>query len=71
MFNVFGWLRSAAKNAVLGGIADAVQEIDQGGAAPDLDRLRAVLASAETKQLPAPAVAGEEPEPAKGKGKVK
>lgn len=27
MFNLFQWLRSGVKNAVLGGIADAVDEI--------------------------------------------
>lgn len=51
--DLFGWLRRRVKSAVLGGIADAVAEIEAGDASADLDKLRAVLANADAKALPA------------------
>lgn len=60
MFDVFGWLRRKAKDAVLGGIADAVDQVSAGDGPADLDKLRAILAAGpEAKALPA-AVATEE-----------
>jgi hypothetical protein len=60
VFDLFGWLRRKAREAVLGGIADAVQEVAVGEAAggADLEKLRAILAAtgggvAEVKALPA------------------
>ncbi|MFO0821654.1 MAG: hypothetical protein U0792_00680 [Gemmataceae bacterium] len=54
MFDVFGWLRRKAHDAVLGGIADAVAEIAPGETAPaDLDGLRRMLATADVKALAA------------------
>ncbi|WP_439625958.1 hypothetical protein [Gemmata sp.] len=68
MFDVFGWLRRKAHDAVIGGIADAVQEVAPGDAAPaDLDGLRALLARADVRALAAAAsepAAAPEPEPA-------
>ena len=65
MIDVFGWLRKKARDAVLGGIADAVQEVAPGDAPPDLDGLRALLARADLKAL----AADPDPEPAKRKAK--
>jgi hypothetical protein len=46
MFGVFGWLRERAKNAVLGGVADAVEQLNSGEEpVANLDRLRALLAA--------------------------
>lgn len=59
MFDLFGWLRRKAREAVLGGIADAVQEVAAGEPA-DLEKLRALLAS-EVKALPAAADDAGEP----------
>lgn len=62
MLDVFGWLRRKAKDAVLGGIADAVEHVAAGDGPADLDRLRALLAAPEAKVLPAaPAADVEEP----------
>ena len=52
MFDVFGWLRRKAKDAVLGGVADAVEQVAAGDGPPDLEKLRAILATAEVKALP-------------------
>jgi len=53
--DVFGWLRRKAHDAVIGGIADAMQEIAPGESAPaDLDGLRRMLATADVKALAAP-----------------
>lgn len=64
MFSVFTWLRTAAKNAVLGGVADAVAELDE----PSSDagqRLAAVRLKLAGAELPALAGDGEtEREPA-------
>lgn len=64
MIDIFGWLRRKAHDAVLGGIADAVQEIAPGDAPPDLAGLRALLAGADLKALTAGAPAEAEVEPA-------
>lgn len=74
MFDVFGYLRRKAHDAVIGGIADAVQEVAPGETAPtDLDGLRALLARSDVKAIAAaraldtPAA---EPEPAKRKARA-
>jgi len=65
MFNVFGFLRSQAGAAVLGGISDALAEVSTDDAPADLDALRKRLAAAgEVKAIGAkldaePADAGE------------
>ncbi len=66
MFNVFGYLRKAARDAVLGGVADALTDLAPADPPADLDRLRALLAG-EAKALAAadPTPAGEA-EPATG-----
>lgn len=59
-FNPFSWLRNAARNAILGGVGDAIQILQPAGDSPDLltlDDLRERLA------LPAP----ETEEPARKK----
>jgi hypothetical protein len=67
MFDVFGWLRRKAHDAVLGGIADAVAKVAAQGETPpaDLDGLRAMLATADVKTIAAatsePAATTEEP----------
>lgn len=47
MLGVFGWLRAQARDAVLGGIEDAVRVVtpEGGEPAPDLAALRARLAA--------------------------
>jgi hypothetical protein len=52
--NIFGWLRSQAKAAVLGGISDALAEVQADDKPADLDALRARLAAAagDVKALP-------------------
>jgi hypothetical protein len=55
MFDLFGWLRRKAREAVLGGISDAVSEVSAGDGPPDLERLRAMLAAPDAKALAAPA----------------
>ena len=80
MLNVFGWLRSQARTAVLGGVSDALGEIATADAPADLDALRKMRAASGhgLKALPAAPVlapAGapaadaepELPEPAQGK----
>ncbi len=53
--DIFGWLRRKAHDAVIGGIADAVQEVAPGESAPaDLEGLRRLLATAAVKALAAP-----------------
>lgn len=64
MIDVFGWLRRKAKDAVLGGIADAVDQVAAGDGPADLDRLRVLLAAPEPKALPA----AESEEPARKRG---
>ena len=69
----FNWIRQAAKNAVLGGVADALDELDPADAVAkpaNLERLRG-LAATEAKQLAAAKTEDEEPEPARGRGKGK
>ena len=66
-WNPFAWIRQQARNAFLGGIADALQDVaPNGDGAPPLtlDQLR--------DRLSPPALADAEPDkPAKaGKGKV-
>jgi hypothetical protein len=51
MFNVFGYLRSQAKAAVLGGISDALAEVATDEQPADLDGLRKMLAE-RAKALP-------------------
>lgn len=64
----FGWLRRAARDSVLAGVQDALEEIapEADQAPPRLDRLRG-LAAAEAKQLAA--AKGDEDEPKKGRGR--
>lgn len=74
MFDIFGYLRRRAHDAVIGGVADAMQEIAPGEQAPtDLDGLRRMLATADVKALAASAPTSEpaaEPEAAgKRKGR--
>ncbi|VTT97605.1 unnamed protein product [Gemmataceae bacterium] len=64
MFDVFGWLRKKARDAVLGGIADAVQEVAPGDAPADLDGLRALLARTDARALAPATDPAPEPEPA-------
>lgn len=73
-FNVFGWLRSQARTAVLGGISDALAEVATDAHPADLDQLRKLLATAtanenenESKALPPAPEPEPEPEPAKGR----
>ncbi len=55
MLDVFGYLRRKAHDAVLGGIADAVQKVAPGESAPtDLDGLRAMLAMTDVKAIAGP-----------------
>lgn len=65
-FSFFGWIREKARQSVLLGLGDAIEDLDADEGAPDLDALRKRLAAvAPQKQLAAP-----EDEPAKGrKGK--
>jgi hypothetical protein len=62
----FNWIRTAARNAVLSGVSDALEELAPAAdesPAPDLARLRSLAA----KQLAAKA---DDEEPAKGKRKA-
>lgn len=62
MFDVFGWIRRKAHDAVIGGISDAVQEIAPGESAPtDLAGLRALLAATEVKAIAGPETTEAEP----------
>lgn len=56
MLNVFGWLRSQARQAVLGGISDALAEVATEEQPANLDQLRVMLAAAGSgaKALSAP-----------------
>lgn len=68
MFDLFGWLRRKAAEAVIGGVADGVKTITPEGETPptDLAELRAMLAaSVEPKALPAAAEDAEPEAPAK------
>lgn len=60
MLDIFGWLRRKAREAVLGGISEAVEQVAAGDVPPDLDKLRDLLAE-PPKQL----TAGEDESPAK------
>jgi len=52
MFDIFGYLRRRAHDAVIGGVADAMQEIAPGESAPaDLDVLRRMLSTSDVKAL--------------------
>lgn len=66
MFNVFGFLRSQARAAVLGGISDALAEVATDDAPADLEELRKLLADAGSGAK-ALAAAETESEPVKGK----
>jgi hypothetical protein len=70
MFGVFSWIRSQAKNAVLAGVADAVDELENVESPEfDVEAWRKRLAEvSQPKQLPAKE---EEPEPRGGRGKGK
>ena len=66
MFDVFGWIKRKAAEAVVQGVADGVKAIAPEGEQPpaDLADLRAMLAAsvaAPAKALPAAAVAELEP----------
>lgn len=70
MFDVFGWLRRKAAEAVIGGVADGVKAITPEGETPptDLGDLRALLAaSVAPKALPAAEVDAEEAAPKRRK----
>jgi hypothetical protein len=69
VFDIFGWLRKKAHDAVIGGIADAVQEVAPGDAPADLDGLRALLARTDVGALASAGDPAPEPEPAKQKAK--
>jgi hypothetical protein len=43
MLDFFGWLRRKARDAVLGGIGDAAEQVAAGDV-PDLEKLRSLLA---------------------------
>jgi hypothetical protein len=66
MFDVFGWIKRKAAEAVVQGVADGVKAITPEGEQPpaDLGELRAMLAASvggaagAAKALPAAAVAG-------------
>jgi len=58
-FDIFGFLRRKAREAILGGCSDALSEIAQDDTPADLEKFRLRLA-AGLKSLPA---AQEEPEP--------
>lgn len=55
MFDLFGWLRRRAAEAVVGGVSDALKAVAGEGETPpaDLDELRAMLAASAQKSLPA------------------
>jgi hypothetical protein len=56
----FNWLKQAAKNAVIGGVAEALDELDRDATPADVDAARKRFAVVEpTKQLPAAADEGE------------
>lgn len=65
MFNVFGFLRRQARDAVLGGVSDALAEVATDEKPADLDGLRKMLADAGsgTRALPAAKADGDEAEP--------
>lgn len=68
MFDLFGWLRRKAAEAVIGGVADGVKAITPEGETPptDLGELRALLAESVTpKALPAAEPEAEDAAPAK------
>lgn len=50
--DIFGWLRRRARDAVLGGIGEAAEQVAAGDS-PDVERLRALFAESP-KQLTAP-----------------
>ncbi len=54
MFNVFGYLRNQARQAVLGGIGDALADVATDDKPADLEALRKMLADSSTRQLAAP-----------------
>lgn len=63
MFNPFGWLRQAAKNAVLHGIADACEVIEQASDPDPMQRLAVGYQRVSTQaqavaELPAPSTNG-------------
>lgn len=65
MFDLFGWLRRRAAEAVVNGVGDALKAVTPEGETPptDLSELRAMLAESVTpKALPA-ASDDEEPAP--------
>lgn len=70
MFNFFGYLRAKVRESILGGVADALDELDQ-DESPDLDGLRKRLAAVAPAKAIAAARAEDEGEPAKGRGKGK
>jgi hypothetical protein len=70
MFGFFARIRERARAAVLLGVADAADDL-LGAADPspaDLDRVRALLAAAEARSLPAADTATEDG-PKKGRAK--
>lgn len=64
-FNFFSWLREKAKQSVLGGVADALDELDHDAPAADLDGFRKRLAASGAKQLAA--APDDEPKAKKGR----
>lgn len=70
MFDIFGWIRRKTREAVLGGIADAVQEVAPGEQAPaDLEGLRRLVAAVDVKALPTIAEEEEDEPKRKARGK--
>lgn len=70
MLDLFGWLRRRVKDSVLGGIADAVQEVAPGEQAPaDLEGLRRLVAATDVKALAAAAEEEEDEPKRKARGK--
>lgn len=63
-FNFFSWLRRKAYESVMGGVSDALTELNPGDPPPDLEAARKLMA-APPKQL---AAKPEKVDPKKEKG---
>jgi hypothetical protein len=56
----FSWIRKQARDAILSGVSDALEELDRDATPADVDAARKRFAVVETqKQLPAAADEGE------------
>lgn len=72
-WDLFGWLRRKASEAVVAGVADGLKAVappDAEPAPPDLADLRALLAASLQPQKALAAAKEDEPEPAGGKPKA-